>query len=77
MTSMNRLCAKNLQKSLNSFSVVKEMVKKAVDEIKPTLVKSLGKNREKMDNCFIEMCIMTTMNRLCAKNLPAQQPSLS
>ena len=24
---------------------------------KPTLVKSLGKNRDKLDNCFIELCL--------------------
>ena len=57
MSTMNRQCAKNLFKSNNSFSVVKDMVKTAVDGSKPALAKSLGKNRDKLDNCFIDLCL--------------------
>ena len=57
MLTMNRQCAKNLVKSDNSFSVVKDMVKTAVDDSKQTLAKSLGKNRDKLDNCFIDLCL--------------------
>ena len=56
MTTMNRLCGKNLLKSLNSFSVVKDMVARAVDDEKPSLVKSLKQNRDKLDVSFVDLC---------------------
>ena len=57
MTTMNRQCGKNLLKNYNSFCVVKDMVARAVDITKPTLVKSLSKNRDKLDESFMELSL--------------------
>ena len=43
-------------KSLSGFKVVKDMVLRAVDPTKPSLVKSLTKNREKLDEGFLDLC---------------------
>jgi hypothetical protein len=57
MTTMSRQFGKNLLKSYNSFCVVKDMVARAVDAVKPSLVKSLSKNRDKLDESFIDLCL--------------------
>ena len=57
MTTMSRQCGKNLLKSYNSFCVVKDMVARAVDAVKPSLVKSLSRNRDKLDENFIDLCL--------------------
>ena len=56
MTTMSRACAKTFMKSLSAFRVVKDMVSRAVDPTKPSLVKSLAKNRVKLDEAFVDLC---------------------
>ena len=56
MTTLSRATAKALHKSHTSIKVVSDMVKKAVDKNSPSLVKSLSKNRCKMDDCFVDLC---------------------
>ena len=53
---MSRACAKSFMKSLSGFNVVKDMVLRAVDPTKPSLVKSLTKNRKKLDEGFLDLC---------------------
>ena len=53
---MTRACGKAFAKSLSGFKVVEDMVKRAVDVTNPSLVKSLAKNREKLDDSFIDLC---------------------
>ena len=55
MTTMNRACAKTFLKSLNLYVTQKEMVEKALDPVKPTLVKSHPKNREKLEDAFVDL----------------------
>ena len=56
MSTLNRATGKALHKSISSFNVVSDMVKGAVDKNSPSLVKSLAKNRAKMDDCFVDLC---------------------
>ena len=56
MTTLSRATAKALHKSHTSFKVVSDMVRRAVDKDNPSLVKSLSKNRSKMDDCFVDLC---------------------
>ena len=56
MTTLSRAKAKALHKSHTSFKVVSDMVKRAVDKNSPSLVKSLSNNRNKMDDCFVDLC---------------------
>ena len=53
---MNKASAKTFLKTLNSFKVLTEMVKKALDPVKPTLVKTHPKNRDNLDEMFLELC---------------------
>ena len=53
---MNRQCAKTLLKSLDKYDDLKKMVSRAVDPVKPSLVKSHPKNRENLDEAFIDLC---------------------
>ena len=53
---MNKASAKTFLKSLNNFKVLTEMVKKAVDPVKPTLVRTHPKNRENLDEMFLDLC---------------------
>ena len=45
---MHKVAAKDFLKSYTSYKTYAEMVKKAVDPIKPTLVKAHSKNRERL-----------------------------
>ena len=54
--TMNKASAKTFLKTLNSFKVLTEMVKKALDPVKPTLVKTHPKNRDNLDEMFLELC---------------------
>ena len=54
--TMNKASAKTFLKTLNSFRVLSEMVKKAVDPTKPTLVRTHPKNRENLDEMFLDLC---------------------
>ena len=54
--SMNKASAKTFLKTLSSFKILSEMVKKAVNPTSPTLVKTHPKNRENMDVAFLELC---------------------
>ena len=56
MSTMSRALAKTFMKSLSAFKVVKDMVRRAVDPTKPSLVKSLAKNRIKLDEAFLDLC---------------------
>ena len=53
--SLSRAAAKTFLKSLNDFDNVKELVSRAVDPIKPSLIKSLPKNRIKLEEAFSSM----------------------
>ena len=55
--SLSRQAGKNLIKSIGVFENVEHMVKRAVDDDRPTLVKSLSKNREKLDEAFQNLFI--------------------
>ena len=55
MSTLSRATGKALMKSLSIFNLVKDMVSRAVDKTKPSLVKSLGKNRANMDSAFVEL----------------------
>ena len=55
MSTLSRATGKALHKSISSFNVVSDMVKRAVDKNSPSLVKSLARNRAKMDDCFVDL----------------------
>ena len=55
MSTMNRMTAKTFFKTLDKFESQKEMVERAVHPTRPGLVKSHPKNREKLDDTFIEL----------------------
>ena len=52
---MVRNTEKKLLQSHSMFESLSEMVSKACDPVRPTLVKSLAKNREKLDQSYQEM----------------------
>ena len=43
-------------KSLIVYNTVKELVAKAVDPVKPSMVRNHAKNRDKLDESFYEVC---------------------
>ena len=53
--SLTRQVGKNLVQAQSKFQIISEMVGRAVDPDKPSLTKSLGKNRDKMDTSFEEL----------------------
>ena len=55
MTTLSRATGKALIKSYSGYKVVRDMVKRAVDQTNPSLVKSLGKNRIKLDSSFVDL----------------------
>ena len=55
MTTLSRATGKALIKSHSGYKVVRDMVKRAVDQTNPSLVKSLEKNRVKMDSSFVDL----------------------
>ena len=52
---MNKASAKAFLKTFNTYILLKDMVKKAVDPEKPTLIKTHPKNREKLDDLFFDL----------------------
>ena len=52
---VTRNASKELLKSLSQYKIYRDMVNNAVDPEKPTLVKSLGKNRDKLDTAFADL----------------------
>jgi hypothetical protein len=57
MSTLSRATAKALLKSLNLYETQKEMVEKAVDPVKPTLVKSHARNRIKLESSFTDLSL--------------------
>ena len=55
--SLSRQTAKQLERSVGVFENVDFMVSKAVSKDNPTLVKSLPKNRIKLDEAFENLYI--------------------
>ena len=55
MSTLSRATGKALLSSESNFNAVSKMVERAVDKVNPTLVKSLDKNRVKMDEYFLEL----------------------
>ena len=55
--SLSRATGKSLIKSVGVYENLELMVKRAVDADRPTLVKSLPKNREKLDEAFQNLYI--------------------
>ena len=55
MSTLSWATGKALLKSTSGFKAVSEMVSRAVDPTNPSLVKSLGKNRTKLDDSFIDL----------------------
>ena len=55
--SLSRATGKSLIKSVGVYENLELMVKRAVDTDRPTLVKSLHKNREKLDEAFQNLYI--------------------
>ena len=53
--SLNRATAKTFFSTLDRFKSYREMVERAVDPTNPSLVKTHPKNREKLDNTFIQL----------------------
>ena len=53
--SLNRQTAKTFFKSLDKYESIQKMVVRAVDPVKPSLVKTHAKNRVKLDDTFIEI----------------------
>ena len=52
---VTRNASKELLKSLSQYKIYRDMVNNAVDPENPTLVKSLGKNRDKLDTAFADL----------------------
>ena len=55
MSTLSRATGKALLTSESNFLAVSRMVEKAVDKENPSLVKSLSKNRDKMDESFLDL----------------------
>ena len=53
---MNRGAGKKLVQSHSKFETIAKLVTKACDPVKPTLEKSLPKNRDNLDLAYIELC---------------------
>ena len=57
MSTLNRATAKAFLKSLNLYETQLEMVERAIDPVKPTLVKSHAKNRVKLESTFVDLSL--------------------
>ena len=55
--SLSRQAVKNFIKSLGVYENVESMVKRAVDQDWPTLVKSLAENKDKLNDAFQNLYI--------------------
>ena len=53
--SLNRQTAKTLFKCLDRYESIKELVERASDPVKPSLTKSHGSNRNKLDDLYMEV----------------------
>ena len=53
--TLNRATAKTFFKSLDKYESIRELVQRAVDPTNPSLVKSHGKNRAKLDDSYLEL----------------------
>ena len=53
---MNRGPGKKLVQTCSKFETLLKLVTKACDPVKPTLEKSLARNRNNLDDTFIELC---------------------
>ena len=69
---MNKASAKTFLKTFNTFTVLKDMVRKAVDPEKPTLIKTHPKNREKLDDLFLDLG-QAQKNFFLPRSWPAKQ----
>ena len=56
MSTLSRQCAKNFLKTLDDYEELKELVERAVDPVKPSMVKSHAKNRDKLDQSYLDLC---------------------
>ena len=52
---MNRMSAKNFLKTMDKYEALVKMVERAVQPSNPSLVKGLQKNKEKLDDAFLDM----------------------
>ena len=55
MSTMNRMSAKNFLKTMDKYEALVKMVERAVQPSNPSLVKGLQKNKEKLDDAFLDM----------------------
>ena len=55
MTTFTRAAGKAFFKALDAYENQKKLVERAVDPVKPTLIKSHAKNREKLEECFLDL----------------------
>ena len=53
--SLNRQAAKTFLKSLDTYDSIKEMVLRAVDPENPSLIKGHVKNRDKLDEAYLDL----------------------
>ena len=53
---MNRGPGKKLVQTASKFETIAKLVTKACDPVKPSLVKSLERNRNNLDETYIELC---------------------
>ena len=55
MATLNRQTAKTFFTTLDKYEAVKKLVKRAVDPVNPSVVKSHEKNRSKLDDLYLEV----------------------
>ena len=53
--TLNRATARTFFKSLDKYESIRELVQRAVDPTNPSLVRSHGKNRAKLDDSYLEL----------------------
>ena len=56
LIKMTRGTEKKLVQTFSKFETIAKLVTKACDPVNPTLEKSLAKNRDNLDQVFIELC---------------------
>ena len=57
MSTLSRATAKAFLKSLNLYETQLEMVERAIDPVRPSLVKSHAKNRVKLESTFVDLSL--------------------
>ena len=55
MATMNRMSSKKFLKTLDKYEAIKDMVERAVHPITPSLEKGLPKNKDKLDEAFLDL----------------------